>query len=176
MSQAISLSDEQTSEYLVKLKRRAVQQEYKKGSSIFSEGDIADHIYFIETGRVSVFIQEFTRQEEVSVLGPGEHFGEMAFFSGDKRAASVVALEDTILLSIDRTEFLNLYETDRDFAGKINAILDKRNVELTSKETLIENVGISKKGFHIGIKGDPSLRESAFTREKYESVVDQYLP
>jgi len=176
MSQTPSQAYGLTSEDLNKIKCRAVQREYKKGSTIFSESDTADHMYFIETGRVSIFIQEFTQQKELGVLGPGECFGEMAFFNGDKRSASVVALEDVTLFSVDRNTFLDLYENDQDIAGKIDEIRFKRNEELTSEETLIENIGASGKEFHIGIKGDPSLRESAFTRERYESVVDQYLP
>jgi hypothetical protein len=175
MSQTTSQAYELTSEDFNKIKSRAVPCEYKKGSTIFSESDTADHMYFIETGRVSVFIQEFTQQKELSILGPGEHFGEMAFFNGDKRSASVVALEDITLLSVDRNTFLDIYENDQDIAAKIDNTRFKRNVELTSEETLFENIGDGKE-FHIGIKGDPSLRESAFTRERYESVVDQYLP
>lgn len=176
MPKPLSLLFRLTNEDLGKIKCHAIQKEYPKGSLIFSESDTADHMYFIETGRISVFIQEFTQQKELCVLGPGGHFGEMAFFNGDKRSASVVTLEDSTLLSIDRNTFLNLYETDQDIAEKIDAIRFKRNEELISEETLIENHGTSGKGISIGIKGDPSLRESAFTRERYESVVDQYLP
>jgi len=176
MTNTISPSYGLTAADYDKIKRRAVRREYAKGSSIFAESDTADHMYFIESGRVSVFIQEFTQQKELSVLGPGEHFGEMAFFNGDKRSASVVALEDVMLLSVDRDSFLDLYENDRDIAAKIDTLRFKRNEELTAEETLIENIGASRKELHIGIKGDPSLRESAFTRERYESVVDQYLP
>ena len=176
MPQTTSLSYDLTREDFDKIKCLAVRQEHKKGSTIFSESDTADHMYFVETGRVSILILNFTQQKELCVLGPGEHFGEMAFFNGDKRSASVVALEDVTLLSVDRSMFLDLYEADRDIARKIDGIRFKRNEELISEETLIENNGVSKKEIYIGIKGDPSLRESAFTRERYESVVDQYLP
>lgn len=176
MPQTTSLSYDLTSEDFDKIKCLAVREEHKKGSTIFSESDTADHMYFVETGRVSILIQNFTQQKELCVLEPGAYFGEMAFFNGDKRSASVVALEDVTLLSVDRNTFLDLYAADQDIARKIDGIRFKRNEELTSQETLIENNGSGKKGVYIGIKGDPSLRESAFTRERYESVVDQYLP
>lgn len=176
MTPTLSPSDGLTSADYDKIKARAARHEYAKGSSIFAESDTADHMYFIESGHVSVFIQEFTQQKELSVLGPGDHFGEMAFFNGDKRSASVVARDDVTLLAIDRDSFLELYEADPGIAAKIDAIRFKRNEHLISEETLIENIGASRKELHIGIKGDPSLRESAFTRERYESVVDQYLP
>jgi len=108
-------------------------------------------------------------------LGAGDHFGEMAFFSGDRRSASVAALEDTVLFCIDRNIFLEVYEADPDIAAKIDRILARRNEELTIRETLIEHPGAKGKELHIGIKGDPSLRESVFSRERFESVVDKYL-
>lgn len=177
LSQATSLSYfGLTTADFDKIKGCAVRQEYKNGDPVFLEGASPDNMYFIETGRVSVFIQVFTQQKELSILGPGDCFGEFAFFNGDTRSASVVALEDVTLLSVDRTSFLALYESNPDIAGKIDDIRHKRNEKLIFEETLIDQGRADNEGFHVGIKGDPSLRESAFFRERYESVVDQYLP
>lgn len=159
-----------------KIKARAVGQNYKKGDLIFAEGDTADYVYFIESGWVSIFIQKFTAQEEIAMLGPGEYFGEMAVFYKDKRTASVIAVTDTALLGVDKNAFMELVKADRTIAYKINTILAKRNEELILKENLVDITGIKGKNFHISIKGDPSLRETTFTRERYESVVDKVLP
>ncbi len=48
----------------------ALRQEFKEGQRIFSEGGAADYIYVIESGRISIFLQKFTVQEEIGVLGP----------------------------------------------------------------------------------------------------------
>lgn len=176
MSKTDHVFQDLTVEDFDKIKSLAVRQEYKKGEQIFSEGDTADYIYFIESGRVSVFIQKFTVQEEIGVLGPGEYFGEMAFFYKDKRTASVVALTDTALLSVGKNVFLELVRTDRAIASKISNILARRNEELILRESLVDITGVKGKHFHLSIKGDPSLRETTFTRERYESVVDKVLP
>ena len=139
---------------------------------IFSDGDNADHIYFIETGNVSIFIEKFTDQEEISSLGPGDYFGEMAFFSGGLRSASAAALIETTLLCVNKEAFLKLFDTDRDIANKVNQIFLKRNQELSFKEHLVGG----SESFQLGIKGDPSLRFSAFSRERYDSVVDRIIP
>jgi CRP-like cAMP-binding protein len=168
--------NELTSTDFAKIKLLGVRQPYNKGDLIFSDGDNADYIYFIETGSVSIFIEKFTELVEISALGPGEYFGEMAFFSGDKRSASAAALTDTILLSVDKAAFLNLFETDQDIAGKINHNFLKRNKELSFKEHLTGgNSAPDGKSFQLGIKGDPSLRFSAFSRERYDSVVDRII-
>lgn len=176
MSQADSIFRELTAADLDKIKARAARQTYKKEEVIFSEGDTADYVYFIESGRVSISIRKFTEQEEIATLGPGEYFGEMALFQKDKRTASVTALTDTTVFSVDRGVFMDLVRTDRAIAEKINDILARRNEELLLKENLVDITGFEGKNFHVSIKGDPSLRETTFTRERYESVVDKVLP
>lgn len=175
MAQTNSVFQELTKADFVKIRSLAIKRNYKKGELIFSEGDTADYIYFIESGQVSVFINKFTAQEEIGELGPGEYFGEMAVLYKDKRSASVAALTDTVLLSVDKNVFLELVRTDQSIAHKINTILARRNEELILKESLVDITGVKDTHLHISIKGDPSMRETAFTRERYESVVDKVL-
>lgn len=171
-----TISHALTSEDFAKIKLLGKPQIYKAGDLIFSDGDNAEYIYFIETGNVSIFIEKFTVQDEISALGPGDYFGEMAFFSGDKRSASASALTDTTLLSVDKAVFLNLFESDLDIADKINKAFSKRNQELSFKEHLTGGkMPPGNESFLLGIKGDPSLRFSALSRERYDSVVDRII-
>ncbi|OHC63587.1 MAG: hypothetical protein A2045_11665 [Rhodocyclales bacterium GWA2_65_20] len=143
---------------------------------IFSGGDTADAIYFIEEGLVSIFVAEFNTKQEIQAIGPGEFFGEMAVFNKDRRTASAAAKKDTRLRSIAKDEFLDFLLTERHIAEKVHALLTQRNEELVLKEKLIDSTGLDAKHLHIGIKGDPSLRETALFRERYESSVDKALP
>jgi hypothetical protein len=72
-------------------------REVGTGAVIVTEGDIADSFYIIVTGAVQV------TQDGVALttLRPGDCFGEMAYFSGSKRSASIVAIEDTSFVKID---------------------------------------------------------------------------
>lgn len=149
---------------------------YPSGECIFSEGDEADYIYFIDSGRVSVFIDKFNTREDIQVLGTGEWLGEMALHHNNKRTASAVALDEARLLRVAKESFLELMAGDAGLARKINETLARRSEELVLREKLIDLSGISARDRHIGIKGDPSLRESAITRERYESVVDRLMP
>lgn len=159
-----------------KVKACATTRHFAKGDLIFSEGDIADYIYFIESGRVSIFITKFATEEEIKVLGPGDYFGEMAVFYKDRRTASARALADVTLLAVDKVAFRHLLGTEPSIAATINTILARRNEELMLKEMLIDSTGMKGRHFHVSIKGDPSLRETAFTRERYQNVVDHVLP
>ncbi|MBI3392877.1 MAG: cyclic nucleotide-binding domain-containing protein [Nitrospirae bacterium] len=154
----------------------ATRREYTKGDPIFSGGEVADYVYFIESGQVLIFVQKFTVEEEIKTLGPGDCFGEMAVFYKGRRTASARALTDVSLMSLDKGSFVRLLKSERALADKINALLARRNEELILKENVIDVTGMKGRHLHVGIKGDPSLRESAFTRERYQSIADKVMP
>jgi len=166
----LSISD------LEKIRSRAGKKLIKAGECVFSEGDEADYIYFIESGKVSIYIEKFAVKEEIHTLGPGDCFGEMAVFLNGKRTASAATVEDTVFMSVAKRDFLDLLQSDQEIADNINALRIKRSEELVLKETLISSVGVNAKHLHVSIKGDPSLRETALFRERYESAVDKVLP
>jgi len=149
---------------------------YQAGERLFSEGDASDLIYFIDAGKVSIFIDKFNSKEELKVLGPGDCFGEMAVFDNDRRTASALTLEESQFSVLTKEDFLELMVRNSNISHKIRAVLNARNQELVLKEKLIDTTGMTGKHLHIGIKGDPSLRESAMSRERHVSVVDKILP
>ncbi len=77
---------------------------YKKGQVIFREGDPDDCAFIIETGRVQISTLKGAEVIALSVLGPGEIFGEMAIIDGLPRSASAAALEDCELSVITRDQ------------------------------------------------------------------------
>ncbi|MDH5517458.1 MAG: cyclic nucleotide-binding domain-containing protein [Gammaproteobacteria bacterium] len=158
------------------IKSYALVETFQPGELVFAEGDTVDSFYIIESGQVSIFVDKCGKDESICVLQKDDYFGEMAIFNKDKRTASARANSDTVLLSIDKERFLNFVKTHPMLAEKINLILIQRDEELLLRETLIGSTGINSEKLQVSIKGDPSLRESAFTRERYESVVDKLLP
>jgi CRP-like cAMP-binding protein len=176
IAQPESIFKDLSREEAQKIMACATVRNFAGGELIFAEGDVVDYIYFIEAGRVSIFILKFTTEEEIIRLGPGDYFGEMAVFYKDRRTASARAVTDVKLLTVDKAAFLDLLKNERAIAEKINAILARRNEELILKESLIDNTGMKGRHFHVCIKGDPSLRESAFTRERYQNIVDKVMP
>jgi serine/threonine protein kinase len=72
-------------------------QEFGPGQVIVHEGDIADSFYVIVKGSVQVMREGAA----LTTLKAGDCFGEMAYFSGAKRSADILATEDTIILKIN---------------------------------------------------------------------------
>lgn len=149
---------------------------YQPGDLIFSEGDASEHVYFIESGEVQVFLHEFTNRVEIGQRDRGDFFGEMSVISGGTRTASVAAITETKLIVLDKAHFLELLASDGKVSAKVTRVIADRTKELIFKENLLATAGIKSKHLQVSIKGDPSLRESAFARERYESAVDKVLP
>ncbi|MDH5711823.1 MAG: hypothetical protein OEZ15_09200, partial [Gammaproteobacteria bacterium] len=76
---------------------------------------------------------------------------------------------------IKKSDFLSFVDSHPALADKIKRNLETRNEELILRESLIDITGVNGKRLHISIKGDPSIKESAFVRERYESVVDKIM-
>ncbi len=87
------------------------KRHYQRGDEIFSQGDLGDAAYIVETGRVTVFQQvggEDGRPLHTVELGdikPGEMVGEMAVLDYGRRMATAVAAEDSVLTRIPRLLF-----------------------------------------------------------------------
>lgn len=82
------------------------------GEAFFLEGDAADAMYVLESGRVAVTKgwrgSEFLLHE----LAAGDCFGEMALMDLQPRSASVRALEPCSAIQFGTHDMLQLYETD----------------------------------------------------------------
>ena len=76
---------------------------------VVCEGDWAEAMYVIASGRAKVTLYHRAGREVIlTVLGPGDFFGEMSLFDSAPRSATVQALEDCQLLRLGKKEFLAL--------------------------------------------------------------------
>lgn len=73
---------------------------FKRGQFVVREGEHTRRLYFIEEGAVEVVKTGDDSTEEVSRMGKGEFFGEMALMDRQPHSASIRASEPTILLSL----------------------------------------------------------------------------
>jgi CRP-like cAMP-binding protein len=158
------------------IKSKSVLKKYNKGDLVFAEGDNVDYFYIIESGGISIYVDKCGTDEPICRLAKHDYFGEMAIFNKDRRTASAMACENTVLFGIDKDRFLQFIKRFPQLAVKFKTVLAKRNEELLLIESLMLSTGINGKKLQISIKGDPSIRESAFFRRRYESVVDKLLP
>ena len=77
-----------------------------RSTTVMAGGDATDSLYIILSGRLKVMMSDADGKEVIlSILGPGEFFGEMGLIDDAPRSASVVAIEACELLSIAKRDF-----------------------------------------------------------------------
>jgi CRP-like cAMP-binding protein len=161
---------------LNKIRRLGGPVRFGENEQIFQEGDEADCMYFVDSGRVSLYIDKFNTKVPIRQANHGDWFGELAVYNGSRRTAAAVASEPAGLLRVSRNDFHQLLADEPEIDEKIRQIVDSRNEKLVLEEKMVNMDSFLGRDMHIGIKGDPSLRESAMLRPRFESVVDRFMP
>ena len=90
------------------------------------EGETGSLAYFIQRGSLQVFIQRKGCRYQLAVLGPNQIVGEMALIDSLPRSASVVALEDSVIIPIDLTRLRNIMQAQPDLALTIVRVLVRK--------------------------------------------------
>ena len=103
------------------------ERTYPKNSVILFEDDPGDALYVVAQGQVKVvLIGEDGREVILSVLGPGEFFGEMALIDDEPRSAHVIAMEDSSLLVLRREDFQGILKQSPGIAVALLRELSRR--------------------------------------------------
>ncbi len=96
---------------LEKIRNLCVTQHYVKDQIILIEEEAGNTLFLIQKGRVKVSrISDDGREVILSILEPGDFFGELSLIDGKARSASVTAIEDSEALVLRRGDFLGLLE------------------------------------------------------------------
>ena len=95
------------------LRRRGeLGKTYADGEVIIAEGDEGDCMYVIQSGRVEAVTSSGEHELRVAVLEGGDFFGEMALFDKEVRSATVRALGEARVLTIDKRALLKRISED----------------------------------------------------------------
>jgi CRP/FNR family transcriptional regulator, cyclic AMP receptor protein len=108
---SVPIFSELKDEDIARLAEVAVRRRYPKDTVVFFEKDEADTFFVIESGRIKVTILgDDGREIILSILSPGDFFGEIALLDDDPRSATAIAIEDTELLCLARADFQSVME------------------------------------------------------------------
>ncbi len=101
------LSDEQAEV----LKGRSRIRSFAPNTIVVNEGDDGSSLFVVQSGSLKVFLTDNVgREVTLSLLDPGDYFGELALLDDAPRSASVIALSRSEVLQIPRAAFLALIE------------------------------------------------------------------
>jgi CRP-like cAMP-binding protein len=108
------------------MKENELGKLYKDGEVICREGDAANGMYVIQSGKVEVIKKTTVGVVTLSTLNAGDFFGEMSLFDHQPRSATVKTVGDAIILKIDKKEFFSRASEDPSFAFNILEGMVKR--------------------------------------------------
>jgi CRP-like cAMP-binding protein len=102
-------------------------QIFRRGQTIFTEGDDATGFYVGITGRVKIFKLSFEGKEQIlHIFGPGEPFGEVPVFTGRHYPANAEAMEESRIFFFPRESFIELISNNPSIALNMLAVLSLR--------------------------------------------------
>ena len=113
-----------------------------RGEIIFSDGDEGNGFYVVKSGMVKVFKVSWDGKEQIlHLFGPGEPFGEVPVFAGDRFPAGAQTLEDSLVVFFPRHSFVALIRKNPDLALNLLAVLSRRLRRFTA---LIEDLSLKE--------------------------------
>ena len=91
----------------MQLRALARRRKFARGETVFHQGDPGDVLHLVEDGRFAVeVLTPLGHRMVIRLVGPGEHFGELALTSEDStRNATLIAIEASTTLAIHRRDF-----------------------------------------------------------------------
>lgn len=112
---------------------------YKKDQIVFSQGEMADTVFYIQKGRVKVVVlSDQGKEAVVGILEAGQFFGEGCLSGHDLRIATTTAREECLITAIGRSTMIAALHEEPKFSELFVAYLLKRNCRI--EEDLIDQL------------------------------------
>jgi CRP/FNR family transcriptional regulator, cyclic AMP receptor protein len=103
-------------------------ERYKKNQKIFSQGDMADTVFFLQKGKVKITVlSEHGKEAVVGIFAAGQFFGEGSLEGVELRGATGEAMEECLITSITKTAMLATLASEPKFSAFFLAYLLSRN-------------------------------------------------
>ena len=106
---------------------------YDSGQIIFNRGEPGNCMYVIQSGDVEIVRELDGKEVRIAVRREGDFFGEMAIFEQETRMATVRALTQATILTVDKKSLLRRFQQDPSLAFRIVETMSKRIREMTEQ-------------------------------------------
>ena len=104
---------------------------FRKNEKIFRQGEPADSIYFIETGRIKISVVSAAGKEAVLAMpGPHDFFGEGSLVKQSLRISTAVTLEPSTVFRVEKRAMMRSLHEQPELSEKFMASLLTRNIDL----------------------------------------------
>jgi len=111
---------------------------YKDGDVIVRQGETGNCMFVIQKGKVEAVADVKGKELYLRTLGKNDFFGEMAIFERETRTATIRAVGETRVLTIDKKNFLRGLHEDPSLAFRIVQTMSHRIRDLTDRLSGLE--------------------------------------
>ena len=126
-------------EFLSKINGGQRTSDYRKDQIVFRQGDPADAVFYIESGKVKkTVVSEQGKEAVVAILGAGDFFGEGSLAGEALRLSTVSALTKSVIARISKTDITRVIHEEPTFAELFIAHLLARNGRI--EEDLVDQL------------------------------------
>ena len=126
------------------MERGALGKVYRDGEAIVRQGEMGNCMYMIQSGTVEVVQEQEGRHVRLTTLGEGDIFGEMALFEQQPRSATVRAVGEARVLTIDKRVFFRQVHRDPTLAFNVLKKMSKHirdtSAELTQLKAELDRI------------------------------------
>jgi CRP/FNR family cyclic AMP-dependent transcriptional regulator len=114
--------------------------ELEKKNTVFSQGDAADAVFYIQKGKVKLtVVSERGKEATIALLGPGDFVGEECIAAiQPQRLTTAAAITPCTILKISRKEMVRVLDEEKTFSEVFVSYLLARNVRV--QEDLIDQL------------------------------------
>jgi CRP-like cAMP-binding protein len=125
--------------FLAKVGEGKTISEFGKNETIFSQGEVADAVFYIQKGRVKLTVISAQGKEAVvAIMNAGQFFGEGCLNGHPLRMATTTAMEDCLVTTISKAAMIVVLHTEPKFSEMFMAYLLTRNSRI--EEDLVDQL------------------------------------
>jgi len=125
--------------FLAKVGEGTTIAKYRKDEIVFSQGEIADAVFYIQKGKIKLsVVSEQGKEAVVAILAPGQFFGEGCLNGHPLRIATTTAIEDCVITRLAKAVMVSTIQNEPDFSELFMAYLLDRNSRI--EEDLIDQL------------------------------------
>jgi len=153
--------------------------QYRRGETIFTQGDACEDVLYIQTGGVKLSVTSKAGKEVVAgMLGPGDFFGEGCLAGEVRRTCHATAITPTTIVSLGKSKMARLLRTQPAMSDRFITHLLGRNARI--EEDLIDQLfNSSEKRLarallllaHYGAEGAPMHELPALSQETLAEMI-----
>jgi len=114
-------------------------KEFKKAEVVYSQGDAAKSVLYLQKGGVKLtVVNEVGKEAVVAILGPGDFFGEGCLAGQSFRMGTATAITSSAVLVIDKSQMLKVLHEQHGLSDRFITFMLARNIRI--EEDLIDQL------------------------------------